>query len=91
MTEETPKGSEAENIVEREFASLRSQLEQLEASKSEISTQYEDALKQIEAFKLLEEERAEKEATERKAATVEANIQRNLIRYNRRRWKGCPC
>ena len=79
MTEETPKGSEAENIVEREFASLRSQLEQLEASKSEISTQYEDALKQIEAFKLLEEERAEKEATERKAATVEAIISKEIL------------
>ena len=33
-TKETTVKSEAENIVEREFASLRSQLEEVEASKS---------------------------------------------------------
>ena len=63
MTEETPVKSEAENIVEREFASLRSQLEEVEASNAEIKTQYEEALKTIEEFKAAEEERAAKGGT----------------------------
>ena len=79
MTEETPVKSEAENIVEREFASLRSQLEEVEASKTEIESQYNDALKQIEAFKLAEEERAAKEAEARKVETVEAIISKEVL------------
>ena len=72
MTEETPVKSDAENLVEREFASLRSQLEEMEASKAEIASQYEEALKTIEGFKVAEEERAAKEAEARKAETNEA-------------------
>ena len=79
MTEETPVKSEAENIVEREFASLRSQLEEVEASKTEIESQYNDALKQIEAFKLGEDERAAKEAEARKVETVEAIISKEVL------------
>ena len=79
MTEETPVKSEAENIVEREFASLRSQLEEVEASNAEIKSQYEEALKTIEAFKLAEEERAAKEAEARKVETVEAIISKEIV------------
>ena len=79
MTEETPVKSEAENIVEREFASLRSQLEEVEASNAEIKSQYEEALKTIETFKLAEEERAAKEAEARKVETVEAIISKEIL------------
>jgi hypothetical protein len=82
MTTETPnvkENSEAENIVEREFASLRTQLEEMTVSKAEINTQYEDALKLIEEFKLAEEERAAKEAEARKVSVVEAILSKELI------------
>jgi hypothetical protein len=81
MTTETPvkENSHAENIVEREFASLRTQLEEMTASKAEINSQYEDALKLIEEFKLAEEERATKEAEARKVEVVEAILSKELI------------
>ena len=79
MAEEENKKSDAENIVEREFASLRTQLEEMQASKKEIETQYEDALKQIEAFRVAEEERAAKEAEERKAQTIESIISKQVV------------
>ena len=78
-TKETTVKSDAENIVEREFASLRSQLEEMSASKKEIESQYEAAMKEIEAFKKAEEERAAKEAEVRKAETVEAIISREVL------------
>ena len=65
--------------MEREFASLRTQLEEMTSSKAEITTQYEDALKTIEEFKLAEEERAAKEAEARKVEVVEAIISKELI------------
>ena len=82
MTEEkveTNVKSDAENIVEREFASLRAQLEELNASKTEVESQYADALKQIEAFKLAEEERAAKEAEARKLETIETIISKEVL------------
>ena len=82
MTEEkveTNVKSDAENIVEREFASLRTQLEELNASKTEVESQYKDALKTIEAFQAAEEERAEKEAEARKLETIETIISRELV------------
>jgi hypothetical protein len=79
MTEETPVKSEAENIVEREFASLRSQLEEVEASNVEIKSQYEEALKTIETFKLAEEERAAKEAEARKLETIETILSKEIL------------
>ena len=82
MTEEvkeTNVKSDAENIVEREFASLRSQLEELNASKAEIEGQYADALKQIEAFQAAEEERAAKEAEARKLETIETIISKEVL------------
>ena len=77
-TKETTVKSDAENIVEREFASLRTQLEEMAASKKEIESQYESAMKEIEAFKEAEDERAEKEAEARKATAVEAIISREV-------------
>ena len=82
MTEEvkeTNVKSDAESIVEREFASLRAQLNEVEASKTEIETKYADALKEIEAFKLAEETRVAKEEEARKSVAVEAIISREVL------------
>ena len=82
MTEEvkeTNVKSDAENIVEREFASLRSMLEEAETSKKEIEAQYKDALKLIEKFTQAEEERATKEAEARKLAAVDAIISKEIL------------
>ena len=78
-TKETTVKSEAENIVEREFASLRSQLEAAEASKKEIESEFKAAMKELEAFKKAEEERLEKEAEARKVEAVEAIISKEIL------------
>ena len=78
-TKETTVISDAENIVEREFASLRTQLEEMSASKKEIESQYDAAMKEIEAFKEAEDKRAAKEAEARKVETVEAIISREVL------------
>ena len=82
MTEEvkeTNVKSDAESIVEREFASLRAQLNEVEASKTDIESKYADALKEIEAFKLAEETRVAKEEEARKNVAVEAIISREVL------------
>tara|TARA_R110000744_G_scaffold34230_14_gene80025 strand:+ start:5061 stop:6329 length:1269 start_codon:yes stop_codon:yes gene_type:complete len=80
MTEEVKeKKSDAENIVEREFASLRTQLEEAQAANVEIKSAYEEALKSIETFKEVEEARLAAEAEERKAKTIEAVISKELL------------
>tara|TARA_R110000824_G_scaffold9877_3_gene43827 strand:+ start:113 stop:1381 length:1269 start_codon:yes stop_codon:yes gene_type:complete len=80
MTEEVKeKRSDAENIVEREFASLRTQLEEAQAANVEIKSAYEEALKSIETFKEVEESRLAAEAEERKAKTIEAVISKELL------------
>jgi hypothetical protein len=78
-TKETTVKSDAESIVEREFASLRSQLEEAEASKKEIESEFKAAMKELDAFKAAEEERAEKEAEARKLAAVEAIISKEVL------------
>jgi uncharacterized protein (DUF3084 family) len=85
-TKETTVKSEAENIVEREFASLRTQLEEAEASKKEIESEFKKAMKELEVFKKEEEDRLTKEAEARKVRSSRSNyIPRSFIRYNRRR------
>ena len=78
-TKETTVKSEAENIVEREFASLRTQLEAAEASKKEIESEFKAAMKELETFKKAEEERLEKEAEARKVEAVEAIISKEVL------------
>ena len=82
MTEEkveTNVKSDAENIVEREFASLRTQLEAAEASKAEIESEFKAAMKELESFKAAEEDRLAKEAEARKVETIEAIISKQLV------------
>jgi hypothetical protein len=79
MKEETNVKSDAENIVEREFASLRTKLDEALASNLEIESQYKEALKTIDAFKVVEEERAQAEALARRESAVDAIISKELI------------
>tara|TARA_R100001244_G_scaffold87298_2_gene66814 strand:+ start:517 stop:1776 length:1260 start_codon:yes stop_codon:yes gene_type:complete len=76
---ETNVKSDAENIVEREFASLRTMLEEAETSKKEIEAQYKDALKQLEAFQVADEKRTQEEAEARKLAAVDAIISKEIL------------
>ena len=78
-TKETTVKSDAENIVEREFASLRSQLEEMSASKNEIESEFKAAMKELETFKKAEEDRLAKEAESRKVEAVEAIISREVL------------
>jgi len=78
-TKETTVKSDAENIVEREFASLRSQLEEMSASKKEIESEFKAAMKELETFKKAEEDRLLKEAEARKVEAVEAIISKEVL------------
>ncbi len=78
-TKETTVKSDAESIVEREFASLRTQLEEMSASKKEIESEFKAAMKELETFKKAEEDRLLKEAEARKVETVEAIISREVL------------
>ena len=79
MKEEDSKKSDAENVVEREFASLRGKLEEAQAANAEMKSQYEEALETIKAFKATEDERTVKEAEARKLETIEAIISKEVI------------
>ena len=76
---ETNVKSDAEEIVEREFASLKTQLEEANASLKEQQKAFEEAQKTIEAFKEAEEKRAEEEAITRKNDLVKNVISREVI------------
>jgi len=76
---ETPVKSDAESIVEREFASLRTQLEEAEASKKEIESEFKAAMEELKTFKAAEEERLTKEAEARKVEAVEAIISKEVL------------
>ena len=78
MTENDSK-TEAEVITEREFASLRGQLENLQAAHSELQKQYDSATAAITTFEKAEAERAEAEADARKTDVVNTIIDKELL------------
>ena len=71
--------TDAETITEREFATLRSQLEELQTTHTELQKQYEEAEATITTFNEAEEKRAQKEAEARKAAFVNEIIDKELL------------
>ncbi len=79
MTEETNVKSDAEEIVEREFASLKTQLEEAQATIKEQQDAYKAAEKMIAEFKEAEEKRAEEEALARKNDLVKSVISREVL------------
>ena len=76
---ETNVKSDAEEIVEREFASLKSQLEEAQATIKEQQNAYKAAEKMIAEFKEAEEKRAEEEAIARKNELVKSVISREVL------------
>ena len=77
--EEVKTVSEAETITEREFASMKSKLDEMTTSFEELNTKHEEALASIKKFEEAEAERAEEEAKARKSALVNTIIEKEAL------------
>ena len=79
MTEETVNKSEAESIVEREFASVKNELAEMKTSFEEVNSKYTEAIETIANFEKEAEERATAEAKARKGAFISKIVSKELI------------
>ena len=81
MTEEVVenKKSEAESIVEREFASVKNELAEMTTSFEEVNSKYTEALATIANFEKEAEERATAEAKARKGAFISKIVAKELV------------
>ena len=81
MTEEVVeyKKSEAESIVEREFASVKNELAEMTTSFEEVNSKYTEALDTIAKFEKEAEERAVAEAKARKGAFISKIVAKELV------------
>ena len=79
MTEETVNKSEAESIVEREFASVKNELAEMRTSFEEVNSKYTEAVATIANFEKEAEERATAEARARKGAFISKIVSKELI------------
>ena len=79
MTEETVNKSEAESIVEREFASVKNELAEMKTSFEEVNSKYTEAIDTIANFEKEAEERATAEARARKGAFISKIVSKELI------------
>ena len=79
MTEETVNKSEAESIVEREFASVKNELAEMKTSFEEVNSKYTEAIATIANFEKDAEERATAEARARKGAFISKIVSKELI------------
>ena len=79
MTEETVNKSEAESIVEREFASVKNELAEMRTSFEEVNSKYTEAIATIANFEKEAEERATAEARARKGAFISKIVSKELI------------
>ena len=79
MTEETVNKSEAESIVEREFASVKNELAEMRTSFEEVNSKYTEAIETIANFEKEAEERATAEARARKGAFISKIVSKELI------------
>ena len=77
--EEVKTVSEAETITEREFASMKSKLDEMTTSFEELNTKHEEALALITKFEEAEAERAEEEAKAKKSALVNTIIEKEAL------------
>jgi len=77
--EEVKTVSEAETITEREFASMKSKLDEMTTSFEELNTKHEEALALITKFEEADAERAEEEAKAKKAALVNTIIEKEAL------------
>lgn len=71
--------SEAETLLEREFASYKKQLDEVNNTHAELQTKYEEAMNQVAAFQKAEEERQEAEIEARKTALVDNVISKEVL------------
>ena len=79
MTEETINKSDAESIVEREFASVKNELAEMTTSFEEVNSKYTEALDTIANFEKEAEERAVAEAKARKGAFISKIVSKELV------------
>ena len=79
MTEETVNKSEAESIVEREFASVKNELAEMKTSFEEVNSKYTEAIATIANFEKDAEGRATAEARARKGAFISKIVSKELI------------
>ena len=81
MTEEKVVNtvSEAESIVEREFASVKNELVELKTAHDELNSKYTEAVETIANFEKEAQERAAAEAKARKGAFISKIVEKELI------------
>ena len=71
--------SEAETITEREFASMKSQLEEMTTSFEDLNTKHEEAIALVKKYEEAEAMRAEEELKAKKASLVDLIIGKEAV------------
>ena len=79
MAEETVKETESNPIVEREFASMKSTISDMESAHAELNTKYEDALATITKFEEAEETRNADLAKARVSSFIDSIINKETL------------
>jgi len=79
MAEEEKTVSEAESITEREFASMKNQLEEMTSSFEELNTKHEEALAIVKKFEDAEAERVEEELKAKKSSLITTIIDKEAV------------
>ena len=79
MAEETVKESETSPIVEREFASMKEKVSEMESAHAELNTKYEDALATITKFEEAEEGRKAEAAKARVSTFIDSIINKETL------------
>jgi hypothetical protein len=79
MAEETVKETESNPIVEREFASMKSTISDMESAHAELNTKYNDALATITKFEEAEETRNVTLAKARVSSFIDSIINKETL------------
>jgi hypothetical protein len=79
MAEETVKETETNPIVEREFASMKATISDMESAHAELNTKYEDALATITKFEEAEETRNADLAKARVSSFIDSIINKETL------------
>ena len=79
MAEEEVKQTDAENITERAFATMKSQLDEMTTSFEELNTKHEEALALVANFEDMEVKREEEELKAQKLSFVNAILEKEAI------------
>jgi len=79
MAEEEVKQTDAENITERAFASMKSQLDEMTTSYEELNTKHEEALALVAKFEEMEVKREEEELKAQKLAFVNTILEKEAL------------